>query len=97
MSEGRIADIFDIEGRFLRSAHLERDFYDSAALAGYVVTDFARSSLSRIGEGLKPNSGQRAWRITGHYGAGKSSRRGRDYCPSHCAELVRARTSTAFS
>jgi hypothetical protein len=73
MSEGRIADIFDIEGRFLRSAHLERDFYDSAALAGYVVTDFARSSLSRIGEGLKPNSGQRAWRITGHYGAGKSS------------------------
>ena len=73
MSEGRIADIFDIEGRFLRSAHLERDFYDSAALAGYVVTDFARSSLSRIGEGLKPKSGQRAWRITGHYGAGKSS------------------------
>ncbi len=73
MSEGRIADIFDIEGRFLRSAHLERDFYDSAALAGYVVTGFARSSLSRIGEGLKPNSGQRAWRITGHYGAGKSS------------------------
>ena len=73
MSEGRIADIFDLEGRFLRSAHLERDFYDSAALAGYVVTDFARSSLSRIGEGLKPNSGQRAWRITGHYGAGKSS------------------------
>src|SRR6266536_745395 len=73
MSEGRIADIFDLEGRFLRSANLERDFYDSAALAGYVVTDFARSSLSRIGEGLKPNSGQRAWRITGHYGAGKSS------------------------
>jgi len=65
MSEGLIADIFDIEGRFLRSAHLERDFYDSAALAGYIVTDFARSSLSRIGEGLKPNSGQRAWRITG--------------------------------
>lgn len=73
MSNGRIADIFDIEGRFLRSAHLERDFYDSTALTGYVVTEFARSSLSRIAEGLKPDSGQRAWRITGHYGAGKSS------------------------
>lgn len=73
MSDGRIADLLNIEGRFLRSAHLERDFRDPTALAGYVVTDFARSSLTRISEGLKPSSGQRAWRITGHYGAGKSS------------------------
>lgn len=73
MSDRRIADILNIEGRFLRSAHLERDFHHSTALEGYVVTDWARSSLGRIAEGLKPRSGQRAWRITGHYGAGKSS------------------------
>ena len=73
MSDNRIADILNIEGRFLRSAHLERDFFDSTALDGYVVTDFARSSLARVAAGLKPGSGQRAWRITGHYGAGKSS------------------------
>jgi hypothetical protein len=73
MSDGKIADILNVEGRFLRSANLERDFRDPAALSGYVVTDFARSSLARIAEGLKPGSGQRAWRVTGHYGAGKSS------------------------
>ena len=73
MSDGRIADVLNVEGRFLRSANLERDFRDPTALSGYVVTDFARSSLARIAEGLKPGSGQRAWRVTGHYGAGKSS------------------------
>ncbi|HMG03837.1 MAG TPA: hypothetical protein VK581_00165 [Chthoniobacterales bacterium] len=73
MSEGKIADILNVEGKFLRSAHLERDFRDPNALSGYVVTDFARAALTRIAEGLKPDSGQRAWRVTGHYGAGKSS------------------------
>ena len=73
MSEGKIADILNVEGKFLRSANLERDFRDPNALSGYVVTDFARSALTRIAEGLKPDSGQRSWRVTGHYGAGKSS------------------------
>src|SRR4051794_17102227 len=73
MSDKKVADILNVEGRFLRSANLERDFHDPTALSGYVVTDFARSTLARIAEGLKPSSGERAWRITGHYGAGKSS------------------------
>jgi hypothetical protein len=73
MSEGKIADILNVEGKFLRSANLERDFRDPNALSGYVVTDFARSALTRIAEGLRPDSGRRAWRVTGHYGAGKSS------------------------
>ena len=69
----RIAELFRPSGRFLRSVHLERDFADSAALQGYVLTDHSRSSLSRIAEGLHRDSGQRAWRITGNYGSGKSS------------------------
>src|ERR1700730_850570 len=73
MPEKKISDIFNIANRFLRSAHLERDFSDPGALAGYVVTDFARSSLDRVGSGLKARSGHRAWRVTGHYGSGKSS------------------------
>ena len=73
MSDISVADILNVEGRFLRSANLERDFRDPRALSGYVVTDFVRSSLERIAEGLKPASGHRAWRVTGHYGAGKSS------------------------
>src|ERR1035437_7665714 len=73
MPDGKIADILNFEGRFLRSANLERDFRDPTALSGYVVTDFARAALGRIAKGLKPGSGERAWRVTGHYGAGKSS------------------------
>lgn len=73
MPDKKISDVFNIANRFLRSAHIERDFYDPTALSGYVVTDFARSSLDRFGSGLKPRSGQRAWRMTGHYGSGKSS------------------------
>lgn len=69
----KIADLFDIQGRFLRSAHLERDFYDPSALQGYVVTPDIQDSIDRISTALKPRSGQRAWRITGDYGSGKSS------------------------
>ena len=73
MSEKRIADLFKIGNRFLRSAHLERDFEDPTVLSGYVLTDFTRSCLERVTNGLKPHSGQRAWRMTGDYGCGKSS------------------------
>lgn len=68
-----IADLFNIQRRFLRSAHLERDFRDPAALEGYVVTPQIQQSLDRIATGLDDKSGQRAWRITGDYGSGKSS------------------------
>ena len=73
MPDKRIADLFAIRARFLRSANLERDFHDPAALSGYVPTEFAESCIGRIGEGLRPRSGQRAWRMTGDYGSGKSS------------------------
>jgi len=46
MREKRIADIFQIKTRFLRSAQLERDFNNPHAFSGYVMTDFARSCLA---------------------------------------------------
>lgn len=73
MSDKRIGDLFKIPSRFLRSAHLERDFEDPSVLSGYIVTDFTRSCLGRVASGLKSRSGQRAWRMTGDYGCGKSS------------------------
>lgn len=69
----KIADLFAIRGRFLRSANLERDFQSPGALDGYVVTSHIQESLERISVGLTKNSGQRAWRITGDFGSGKSS------------------------
>jgi hypothetical protein len=73
MPERKISELFRIRNRFLRSAHLERDFQDPTVFAGYVVTDFALSCLGRMADGLKPRSGHRAWRMTGDYGSGKSS------------------------
>jgi hypothetical protein len=73
MPESKVSDLFRIATRFLRSAHLGRDFEDPTALCGYVLTDFAKGCLGRVASGLKPRSGQRAWRVTGDYGSGKSS------------------------
>ncbi len=73
LNTNRIADIFDIKKRFLRSTHLERDFEDSSALRGYVLTPPAQEGFERLIQGLQPKSGQRAWRVTGDYGTGKSS------------------------
>ena len=68
-----ISDLFRVRDRFLRSAHLERDFNDPKALSGYILTQQVRSHAERLASGLRSNSGQRAWRITGDYGSGKSS------------------------
>lgn len=68
-----IAELFDVPSRFLRSVHLERDFDDISALDQYVVTPPMAEAFARIADGLRRDSGRRAWRITGDYGVGKSS------------------------
>lgn len=73
MHNTKIADVFQLSNRFMRSVHLERDFSDSSVLNDYILTPHAQSNLTQLMHGLSPNSGQRAWRITGDYGSGKSS------------------------
>src|SRR6266404_7370517 len=69
----KIADVINIQRRYLRSAHLQGDFQDPAALDGYIVTPAIKANFDRIRRGTTPGSGQRAWRVTGDYGSGKSS------------------------
>jgi hypothetical protein len=73
MTHARISDLLNINPRFLRSVNLERDFGDALALDGYVSTAETARYLHRIGRGLRAESGERAWRITGDFGSGKSS------------------------
>lgn len=73
MAENRISQLLNIQRRYLRSAHLQRDFQDPAALDGYIVTPAIKANFDRIRRGIMPGSGQRAWRVTGDYGSGKSS------------------------
>jgi hypothetical protein len=69
----RLADFYRLNSRFMRSANLVRDFPDAAALNGYIPTEQTRKTAARLAAGLRQTSRQRAWRITGDYGAGKSS------------------------
>ena len=68
-----VASLFNINARFLRSTHLERDFSNPDSCASYITTDFIKTCLKRLSEGLEPNATNRAWRLTGDYGTGKSS------------------------
>ncbi|WP_125945660.1 hypothetical protein [Sphingomonas sp. ABOLG] len=68
-----IADHLEITRRYVRSTDLRRDLEDPEALDGYIVTATVREAVLRVTHGLRPSSRQRAFRITGPYGVGKSS------------------------
>jgi len=73
MPVNRIASVLSLRHRYARSVHVGRDLADRKALDGYVVTEQVKDSLRRLLLGLDTNSTQRAWRVTGDYGTGKSS------------------------
>lgn len=73
MQNATISDIIRPPRLLMRSINLERDFHDRIVLDGYFATPFLTSLFFRILDGLRPDSGRRAWRITGDYGVGKSS------------------------
>ena len=56
-----------------RSIALERDLYDKDALSHYLVTPAAVTALRQLGQGLSSGSQQRAWKVVGPYGSGKSA------------------------
>lgn len=56
----------------MRSVHLERDIKDPASSLGYILTPVARLALERITASFRLNSTQRAWRVAGDYGSGKT-------------------------
>ncbi len=69
-----LSHLYQVKGRFHRSVHLERDFYDTRnVLDGYVLTVTAREMLSRVISTLENGATSRAWSITGPYGSGKSA------------------------
>ncbi|MDY0957741.1 hypothetical protein SOM26_03475 [Sphingomonas sp. CFBP8993] len=68
-----IAARVSLSRRYVRSTDVMRDLGDPSALDGYIMTSAARSALQRLAGGLSESSTQRAFRITGPYGSGKSS------------------------
>lgn len=68
-----IKDALSIRSRYVRAVNIGRDLNDANALDGYLMTDTVRHALTRLCQGLMGTSSQRAWRITGSYGSGKSA------------------------
>lgn len=73
VKKGMISDHVAVARRYVRSTDLKRDLHDNEALDGYIVTATVREAVSRVLHGFRPESRQRAFRITGPYGVGKSS------------------------
>ena len=73
MKQNLINSRIAIHHRYIRSVDMVRDIDHPEALEGYIVTASARDAAIRILEGLSTKSRQRAFRIVGPYGAGKSA------------------------
>lgn len=69
---GSLSDHMLFDPRFRRSVQIELDLDDPKSTAGYIATDFVVQSFGRIGAAFDAGSTQRAWRLTGDYGSGKS-------------------------
>jgi hypothetical protein len=69
----RISDRIRVGRRYVRAVDLLRDHLDPGALDGYVLTPSARDAATRLISGLGYASSQRAFRVVGPYGSGKSS------------------------
>ncbi len=67
-----ISSLLRIHPRFMRSVHLERDIKDPTSSLGYILTPVAQQAIHRISTGFRANSTQRAWRVAGDYGSGKT-------------------------
>lgn len=68
-----LCEFFEVGDRFRRSVNIAADYDDPQALDDYIVTPLGRTVLTRVFGGLTGNSRERAWSITGPYGAGKSA------------------------
>lgn len=72
-SQKKTSELFHVRSAFLRSVNVALDYEDSNSSREYVVTGFVRELFGHLSYALRTNSTERAWRITGDYGSGKSA------------------------
>jgi len=69
----RIIDGLELNAHHTRSISLSRDLHDDTAIASYLPTPNAVQALKQIGTALAEYRSQRAWKVVGPYGSGKSA------------------------
>lgn len=68
-----LLDLLSLRPQHLRSVQIERDYADPEASRHYVATPFVEATFGRLACSLNFGATERAWRLTGDYGSGKSS------------------------
>ncbi|HBO1825034.1 TPA: hypothetical protein L4G09_005162 [Pseudomonas aeruginosa] len=68
-----LIDHIELDSKFLRSIALNRDLRSAESLDSYLITPAVLTVLRQIGGALASGSAQRAWKILGPYGSGKSA------------------------
>ena len=68
-----LMDLLSLRPQHLRSVQIERDYADPEASRHYVATPFVEETFERLARSLNFGATERAWRLTGDYGSGKSS------------------------
>lgn len=69
----RIIDGLELNAHHTRSISLSRDLRDDAAISSYLPTPNSVQALKQIGTALVQGDAQRAWKVVGPYGSGKSA------------------------
>lgn len=69
----RILHNIELGGGHTRSIALDRDLRDESAVKNYLLTPAATGALKQIGQSLVDQRVQKAWKIVGPYGSGKSA------------------------
>lgn len=69
----RLIDHLELDSKFLRSISLTRDLRSQDSLDSYLITPAVLAVLRQIGGALRSGSAQRAWKLIGPYGSGKSA------------------------
>ncbi|WP_415909186.1 hypothetical protein [Oleiharenicola sp. Vm1] len=72
-ARAKISSLFHVRPGFLRSVNVALDYDDPHSSRDYVVTGFGAELFRRLAPALRAHSSERAWRLTGDYGSGKSA------------------------
>lgn len=69
----QIIDGLELNARHTRSISLSRDLHDATIISSYLPTPNAVQALKQIGMAFVERRAQRAWKVVGPYGSGKSA------------------------
>ncbi|MBB5192299.1 hypothetical protein HNQ50_003040 [Silvimonas terrae] len=69
----QVISLLALDGQHTRSISLERDLHDDRVIDSYLLTPNSIGAIRQIASDMASGNAQRAWKIVGPYGSGKSA------------------------